>query len=858
MAMAVPRSSSGKDAEFPKAPEKPTKKVPTSVCVKAESCYHVEVKLPADAETAGVDLIAFGAVAKILKDDKFEILRTWQEGDRTWLVWSQDFRLRVDRDRVIRFSQAKIRLQIWNSKDQLSGLARLERLKTLRLPQGPCEDAADLCGGVRTLVQNLRTTCMRKPEKFTLVASEAGVGHAPPEAFDLKEVMKSGAVSAEINPVCLLAGETSLTQSFSLYSSGVFEVMCDISLDRPLISDQLKAELNPLAITILSAKSLPPSHDLQDTCAPVYCQYKFLNSNVHRTNYHKHATNIHFEDTNVVLTGLMNKDELREFLSGPPLEIEVHDRDRKGPEPAGAFGPDGGHLKPKPTGTSSFGVAHLSLCELLNSQRRMEVHLPIRCCPPPQRRPAHRGVPGAASPWDVPRGDYVGANAGLKVKIEITWPFTGDTGCLESGGAFGRIIYLLHHNHLPVMSKLRSQILGINAAALQLGSVPPEHAEEVLFNYGINFRHTKTDNLDFVSGFHVMDNRRHIFVLEGLKDKAVRRLWESVPMTVNAREEEQMRIFYNSNLSFNRRIYGALDVALSPIHLSQPLEDFMKQPLLYTRGLIPHACFQSFTRLSQLCQAEQLKEVVQRNLFPSDRMIVSLRKMFHTERREEKVHVDSEDDVPQPSGRERKRPPLDTRNREYTTKKVTPYKNLIQENIRKVGEPSERSETTKAAVLRTDPSDCRRDFIYSVQTFSSKEQAKELLRQHMAQTPGRRFTYSQHYHSATVEPEVRAPRGRCQSAPASVREWSMSTRGDASRRHPKQPDEGRVEELREPWTENILHANLLKPTLSRDIWPWDQHHLDFQLYRKPPPFFSQPVVAPHLSVRMSRTTPKPV
>ncbi|TNM88322.1 hypothetical protein fugu_004576 [Takifugu bimaculatus] len=590
--------------------------------------------------------------------------------------------------------------------------------------------------------------------------------------------------------------------------------MCDISLDRPLISDQLKAELNPLAITILSAKSLPPSHDLQDTCAPVYCQYKFLNSNVHRTNYHKHATNIHFEDTNVVLTGLMNQDELREFLSGPPLEIEVHDRDRKGPEPAGTFGPDSSHLKPKPTGTSSFGVAHLSLCELLNSQRRMEVHLPIRCCPPPQRRPGHRGVPGAAPPWDVPRGDYVGANAGLKVKIEITCPFTGDTGCLESGGAFGRIIYLLHHNHLPVMSKLRSQILGINAAALQLGSAPPEHAEEVLFNYGINFRHTKTDNLDFVSGFHVMDNRRHIFVLEGLKDKAVRRLWESVPMTANAREEEQMRVFYNSNLSFNRRVYGALDVALSPIHLSQPLEDFMKQPLLYTRGLIPHACFQSFTRLSQLCQAEQLKDAVQRNLFPSDRMIVSLRKMFHTERREEKVHVDSEDDVPQP-----------------------------------------------------------RDFIYSIQTFSSKEQAKELLRQHMAQTPGRRFTYSQHYHSATVEPEVRAPRGRCQSAPASVREWSMSTRGDASRRHPKQPDEARVEELGEvpplflpldrsvirrnlkvflfvatqPWTENILHANLLKPTLSRDIWPWDQHHLDFQRYQKPPPFFSQPVVAPHLS-----------
>lgn len=57
-----------------------------------------------------------------------------------------------------------------------------------------------------------------------------------------------------------------------------------------------------------------------------------------------------------------------------------------------------------------------------------------------------------------------------------------------------------------------------------------------------------------------------------------------------------MRTFYNSSLSFNRRIYEALDVGLSPIRLPRPLEDFMKQPLLYTRGRLPRACVQAFTR----------------------------------------------------------------------------------------------------------------------------------------------------------------------------------------------------------------------------------------------------------------------
>lgn len=38
------------------------------------------------------------------------------------------------------------------------------------------------------------------------------------------------------------------------------------------------------------------------------------------------------------------------------------------------------------------------------------------------------------------------------------------------------------------------------------------------------------------------------------------------------------------------------------------------------------------------------------------------------------------------------------------------------------------------------------------------------------------------------------------------------------------------------WTEGALFTNVLRPTLDRERWGWDRRHLDFELYKRPPPF----------------------
>lgn len=259
---------------------------------------------------------------------------------------------------------------------------------------------------------------------------------------------------------------------------------------------------------------------------PVYCQYKFHNLNVHRTKHHQHEANVYFRDINVILTGLINPEELRQFLSGPPLEIEVHDRDRK--------------LKSlRETAFNYHGVASLDLSELLLGQLSTRALLQIKNCPPPlplrhEFCPPNSGTSDKAI-WKEPiqQGHYYDANSQLKVKVELACPLNTKNSCFDlmsCDGLFSHIIYLFHHDNLSVLTKLRAEIYTTNALAFHLGSCSLQNIKNAMSNYILNFKYEKSKELDFVTGFHVLDTQTHIFVLEGLKDKAVRRLWEAVPM----------------------------------------------------------------------------------------------------------------------------------------------------------------------------------------------------------------------------------------------------------------------------------------------------------------------------------------
>lgn len=300
---------------------------------------------------------------------------------------------------------------------------------------------------------------------------------------------------------------------------------------------------------------------LQQKCMPVYCQYKFHNMPAHRTKGLSHGSNIYFKDVNVILTGLLSTEELLEFLRGPPLEIEVHDRDRKSEEPSSSpaiFGTEATDNKLASTALVStrqtiyspfrkrkklcdpYGIAKLSFSDLLRGYRCLKLSLPIRVSHPVQWLGTDKNEWGGNEPETegaldaqnnaMPNGHYLKENSELIVQVEIAHPLHPDPDRSEGHCPFGRIIYIFKYNNVAFLEKLKSEILRINTVAFQVDCYNKEMAQRTLQGHIMDAIERENKYLNALTGFHLLDEARHLFILEGLKDEAIRKLWETVPI----------------------------------------------------------------------------------------------------------------------------------------------------------------------------------------------------------------------------------------------------------------------------------------------------------------------------------------
>ncbi|XP_027719687.1 uncharacterized protein FLJ43738-like isoform X2 [Vombatus ursinus] len=619
----------------------------------------------------------------------------------------------------------------------------------------------------------------------------------------------------------LLAGQTSVMSHSKENNSKILDCYLNLTVDAPLMTEKQKQDLNPLIIKIRSVAYLPmgpvPLDQLQKMCVPVYCKYKFHDSPVHQTQGQPYGTHIYFDDVNVILLGALDPHNLREYLEGPPMEVEIHDRDRQEeaylPVPS-LFGDNLAdanlskvshvtyNVAENPAEVINkkwdpYGIAKVGFADLLLGQKLMDLFVPIHGCKPDSSyfqkdSKGRRKSFGGHNPTNtlqstpMPMGNYFEYSSLLRLRIELCVPLKLGVGMGKAANErFGRIIYIFDSSKIDFLRALLKSVTEINAKALHLESYPPQDIQEVLSAFKVKLKEQTNLDQDVITGFHLLDGQIHLFILEGLAEQGLKRLWERHP-----------------------------------------------------------------NRLDSICHSNKLKDVIEGDLLPSAEMVKCMSQEFGVPMSRSELLI------PSPL----KRVPSALLKVEGPRKQIHSFSSLIklhqenylrwkkdmemkrsiaptyiQKNFFRASRVKRTSQKPEVKTIRIIPADKKSVYNYSIQTLNSGELAKQQLIAQMDKERGKRFTYSQKYLASIPEPlglTQQIPKSKFWLTPEGFQVPGNQTSFE-SNRHPKSPDPNRVEELKESWQENRLFANILKPVLDRDRMSWEQRHLDFDIYKKP-------------------------
>ena len=183
-----------------------------------------------------------------------------------------------------------------------------------------------------------------------------------------------------------------------------------------------------------------------------------------------------------------------------------------------------------------------------------------------------------------------------------------------------RFIYISTYNDSNLMTTLKKLFEEINQKAFNL-----ESSKEV---YSRDLTDEEKDNneIDYISGFQLIDTTLRITILEGVTGKGMQKIKEYLPkMQLNS---ENLKIFADSTILFDKRIYSKFGLSLKLIKLQKQLFNILQTFEIYEKAHRYREIYDSFQIFGSLLKAETMREISLANLFPEVEHLLLLERKY--------------------------------------------------------------------------------------------------------------------------------------------------------------------------------------------------------------------------------------
>jgi len=183
-----------------------------------------------------------------------------------------------------------------------------------------------------------------------------------------------------------------------------------------------------------------------------------------------------------------------------------------------------------------------------------------------------------------------------------------------------RFIYITTYYDSNFMQVLKKLFEEVNQAAFNLRSV------KEIYTRGLSDEERDNNEIDYISGFQIIDKNIRITILEGITGKGMKKVKEYLPKT--QMNSKTLMIFADSNVLFNKRLYSKFDLSLKYIKLRDNLSNILQTYDIYTKANKYKQIYDAFLNFGSILKAETLKEISNANLFPDAESLLLLERKY--------------------------------------------------------------------------------------------------------------------------------------------------------------------------------------------------------------------------------------
>jgi hypothetical protein len=170
------------------------------------------------------------------------------------------------------------------------------------------------------------------------------------------------------------------------------------------------------------------------------------------------------------------------------------------------------------------------------------------------------------------------------------------------------------------MKILKELFETINKEAFKLKSV------KEIYTRTLSQEELDDNNIDYISGFQVIDHNLRITILEGITGKAMSLIKQKLPkLELNT---DKKKIFSNSKILFNKRIYSNFNLCLKFIKLRNPLNQILNTADIYLKANKYREIFNAFMQLGFILQSPTFESITNANLLPSFESLTQLERKY--------------------------------------------------------------------------------------------------------------------------------------------------------------------------------------------------------------------------------------